>query len=451
MADIKIRIRAQDETGKAYASASANMKRFGGSADGAGDDANAAANKIRNMTGSLVGLNAGLTGSIGGLDRFSSAAGKMSSAIGKIGTVITAGIAGWKIGKRIDEQFDLSSRIPALFLGIKPEEVALPVKQAMERAERTYDEGQKRLRALSSAQHGEKMAEIDAKNPDATAAILKAVEASRYEAEQAAMDMNEAAEKLKQAQAKLEAIRSKPAYDVKEARAADELVKKSEQDLENAEKVAAARTRKAGLDLEQAKQETADKLKDMASDVSIAGLAAQAQVMETRTEQVTKEIENLQAAIAGLNDDRLKAVAKAALGGGDDEARALDAAKVDQEARDQLGQIQRDKRDPEVRQRKRELERERDRIDNEVKRAQQREAQGRKLTKREVDLLAEENALKQAAAQKVAKRSYQDAQEKIRQDQRDLAANRTMRNTEKMATDIAALKGKLETLLTAAR
>jgi hypothetical protein len=131
------------------------------------------------------------------------------------------------------------------------------------------------------------------------------------------------------------------------------------------------------------------------------------------------------------------------VGGAGPEADALRIKQKELSIIDDLGAMQRRKRDPQIREQERELERERRTIENELDRAKAREDAGRKLSKRETDLLEEARAVEFRANERDAK---QQAEERRRLIADELAAE----NTRRAALAVEDLNRFLRPLLVAA-
>lgn len=422
--DLYYRIVAEDKTGKASQAAAANIERVNRATRNAAAGIKASSNSMNGSVGSVMaGLNAlkGIAaGDITQIDNLGAAFLRSSSKakiFGGVLGVVGAGIAGFMAGKKLDSMFGISDRIAGALTGTRPEDVkggkVTPEMRAAEAAIGAMVRTARRDEALSNAADG------PAGN------LQKAMIQSAFEIE-------DVKAKLAEAQKEVEEYQNKWNRSIDESR-------RMEADLAALREASASRIAAAEQRVAEARKDAADADLDMKDNISLGDLDAEAAVKLNRLKAVTGELENIDAAFAGLGDKRTKQRALAALAGGDNQVEALAKAQDAAGAIDQVTAIEQQKRDPEFRRQQRALEKARHNTEQKIKRAQERRAARRPLAKWEKELLAENAAAQQGANNKAAQRNYEREIEAIEKSKLGINLDKAARALEDMKEKHALL------------
>lgn len=390
---VNMRLTASDETGAAVASAEGRLKKYGAAAGKTDQDLARMRSSVSATSSSVNALGRILRGDVTAFDELGAAMGRTSLAAAKMGAVIAAAGAGWQVGKQLNEAFAISTRIAALLNGVDPSSVRT-FADLTEKAVKDSNAAAERIKSLRNANTEARVAEIERDTPEGPARTF-GVARERGQAQLAEIksEVESAFLALENAKRKLAVEEKSANTDKSEAQlkriaAANDDVARASLSAQNAMAIGDAKRAAVNAGLDQVYNDAAkaaDKLRD-----SIAKAQLDREMTDFRNASAAagRELEKIDRVMKGIGDKRLAGLARDVMGG-KAPATALDKAANNLAIRDAFAGERAQRLSPEGKAAAREVEKERDRFDNELKRAQARNAQGRKLTTREKELLQE--------------------------------------------------------------
>jgi len=439
MADLRMRLTADDETAAAFASAEQKQRRF---AKGSNDVAAANGNVRNSMLqagAAAQGLTGALNGNIGALDNIGTSLGAAAPSLMKFGLALAAvGIAAQSV-KALSDATNLGDRIKAMVDGVDVSDI----RKATEKAEKAVKDAEAlaaRQKAGRAAAGERRQAEIEA---DPTGGPLSrrmaaAQESNRRQLEQIDEAVADARRKESAAREKYNAaVTDAGIVASKEEQARlNQLKDEFDRAKADADAAAASAMDKTAASMAKLAAETREmrkELSDLRTTAATMELDAEISRASTAIANAEQYIERYNNALKGMQDKRTEAIARVAAGntdkrtqeeaiaamGGGKEARAAigdrdkiaEALKQKQgevAALDVVGQRLAQRRDPEARQQARDLDRERRRVENRIERVQERAGEGRTLGKWEKDLLDDVNTVRAKRGQEDAKRADEE-------------------------------------------
>jgi hypothetical protein len=460
---IDIHIRAHDETTAAYNAAEKRMGRFQAATGSADKQLSGFVRTNSNVRIAADGVRNALSGNIAGLDNFAQSLAMINPQLVKLAGGLTALAIGAQIGTQLDKSFGLSDRIAALINNVDPSEIESGA-QAVDRKIREMENAMRRFVSESDAASAAKLARIGAEVEGPAAGVLQAIERAKRESERVTEQVMAAENKVGAARERLGAEEGKSAFLPKESGGQDldkirklrEEYKAAVMDLDSAAGVAKSKQAEIDATLGATLRNARKQIVEMERDLARAVETQHIEAFERVAAKAAAEVERIGTAIKDMADPRLRALAAKAIAAPPEKAGAVDIAggqaQRDLERRkqelaqiDELGAMQRAKTDRGEKARVREVEKQRDKTENELKRATERAAQGRKLTTREKDLLQEFDAVagKKGGAIRAQKEAAENA--RVRKETQEQA------NAVKAGLDTSETAKRLIELLQASR
>jgi hypothetical protein len=432
--DINIVLRGKDETGKAFDGATQRLSRFDRSAGSAAGGANKLQSQLAGANTAAMGMDAALNGNVKSLGSVGVALGRINPQLAMFGAVMGGLGAGWQLGKRLDEALDISTRIAAVLNGVDPTQIRT-FDQTVEKAAKDLEAAARRAAAERQALGQAALADIKAGEQGGPGEALRtARERARQEREQIKADTDEAARRIKAAQDRLQAEAQKMVPDVGKQRTLQDELATAQLDRDSVTRVGETRLRTIEAELKAAVNTAKEQSEKLATDITMKSITAAMDEFRRAAEAAATEIADINTAIKGLRDVRLRPLAFEALDGGRNPQEAL-AIKADELGRiDALGAFARAERDPAERERVRQIEKQRAAVENELRRAKDRQDAGRKLMPREEKLLAVNKALAEEEKQKRAEREAKENLKKQQDEQAKLTREQTLKELQKMRT-----------------
>lgn len=383
---IDITLRGRDETGKAFDNAKKRVNDYGKSVDSARKPSQNMAEVLEKMGGAA---NGGATS----IARLGQAFGGMSGPMAQAGAVLGSFLVGWQAGTKLYEM--------GLF--------GRSGTKQMESDFKFLEAGYKRIEKLRSARAAADVAAIGAEDAGPAAALRKVIVQMNAEADAAEQSIKDAGANLAKAQQQYDLML--PTLNREKVTQAKEAIDLANQELKVAQDIAKLRKEAADNIIKAATAAAVKQAEEMQSAMDIGTLNQEISAFQKSTELAEHNLKEIADAIAGLNDPSVMKIAQDALKdvgrgkeAGEVKAEAVRQAQEEAQALDKLTEIQRKKRDPEERDRMRNIARERDRMEKQLERVRDREKAGRPLATWEKELLAGAGALDRGVGQRQAQR-----------------------------------------------
>jgi hypothetical protein len=409
---VDIRLTATDETAGAFDSAKKRQEQYAGAVKTAnkavGDSRKSAADAgagLDTMRRSMLGAGAAaqgfsgaLKGNIGQLDNVGTSLAMMTPKLMKFGLALAAVGVAAQVGKEI-----------AVALGWQSK------AEKIEKETKAMDALARRARELADAQSELNKAKASEGMSGPAASMATAREEMDREVARQNEAVKDAERKLSEAQKKRQAVGFMDETGKKDA---DTAIAEAQKDLSTAQEIAAKKAEIAAIKYKQVIEDTSRALADAKENLSDLSREEENRRLDDAIKDNKLYLESVTQAFEAFKDPRLRKQAMAGIAGGAQRGKdaGLEEARQDLAALDQVRDMQRQRNDRDIRMQARQLERDRRGAENEIERAQDREAAKRKLTTREKTLLADIAAVKLKQDREADVRKAEEAAKKQRED-----------------------------------
>jgi len=444
---VDITLRGNDETAAAFASAESRLNKYGRTSAKTGADLN-------DMRRSMLGAGAAsqslamlLQGNVGALDNIGTSLGMVNPKLIKFGSILAAIGIGAQLGKMlgeieaIDEVLGRIETRARSSMRLLPEQTTSQIKD--------LDAAARNAKELSAARADVAGARASAMPAGPDKQRAAAEQENRRALEKIEEEISDAQNKVMQARASLAAVKVKAGNAVgpeeqKEITRAEGDLRRAEKDAAATEEQAILKREAATLRLAAAVREVTDELVNMQDKAEGIELQQGMQFDESQIKNAQGYIDRITNALGALDDKRLKGLARNAMGGADktDENKALVDKQAELAIVDQMTARRKARSDPAVRAQADEIERERRRTENQMKRIEERRDKGRPLATWEKELLKEQEGIQTRATEEQIKKKAEESLRVKQQEARDESAKNT-------ADELKLIREKIDTVLQA--